>query len=157
MRREVNVLRTYEALYVVRPDVADEEIQTIANEVETLVTANGGAIVRSEIWGKRRLAYDVKGFAEGVYICLRFTAERTFVKRLEQHFRLAEAVIRHLVVHFDERTLRLEAEQKRRKEEELRTSAEEAQRREAKAKARAAYRDNDDEVDGDEDDETDDD
>ena len=56
-------MRTYEALYIVRPDVEDEQIQTIAKEVETLVTEEGGAIVRSEIWGKRRLAYDVKQFS----------------------------------------------------------------------------------------------
>ena len=131
-------MRTYEALYIVRPDEADDQIQTIAQAVETLVTEDGGAIVRSEIWGKRRLAYEVKKFTEGVYILLRFTAEPTLIPRLEQYFRLTEAVIRHLVVHFDEKTLRLEAEQQRRKEEEIRASVEEARRREQRAAQRAA-------------------
>lgn len=120
---EVTRLRTYEALYIVRSDLQDDEVQTVAKEVEALVTSNGGAIVRSEIWGKRRLAYEVQKCTEGYYVLLRFTAAPAFVARLENHFRLTDAIIRYLVVHFDERTLRLEASQKKRKEAEIRTPA----------------------------------
>jgi len=139
-------LRTYEALYIVKPDVADDDVQTIANEVESLATENGGATVRSEVWGKRRLAYDVKGYSEGVYILLRFTAEAEAMPRLERYFRLSETVIRHLVVLFDEKTLRLEAEQQRRKEEEIQASAEETRRRELRGAQRAAQREAADEI-----------
>ena len=94
-------MRTYEALYIVRPELEDEQIQTISTEVETLVTANGGSIVRSEIWGKRKLAYEVQKCTEGNYILLRFTGSPTFVARLETHFRLTDSIIRFMVVHFD--------------------------------------------------------
>lgn len=114
-------MRTYEALYIVSPVCKDDEIQTVASATEKLVTDNGGAIVRSETWGKRKLAYTVKQFTEGVYILLRFTAQPEFITRLEGYFRLEEKVIRHLVVHFDEQTLRLEAEQEERKEADLQT------------------------------------
>ena len=116
-------MRTYEALYIVRPDVPDDDIQTMAKDVETLVTGSGGAIVRSEIWGKRRLAYSVQKCAEGCFILMRFTALPAFVARLENHFRLTDPIMRYLVVHFDEKMLRLEANQKKRKEAELRTAA----------------------------------
>lgn len=114
----MNTLRTYEALYIIRPDLSDDEIQTVAQEVEALITDSGGSIVRSEVWGKRRLAYEVKSFTEGCYVLLRFQAPPEFITRLEGHFRLSERVIRNLVVHFDKRTLRLEEEQAQRKEEE---------------------------------------
>ena len=116
-------MRTYEALYIVRPDVADDDVQTIAKEVESLVSDNGGAVVRSEIWGKRKLAYEVQKCSEGNYVLMRFTAPPPFVARLENHFRLMDAIIRYLVVHFDEKTLRLETSQKKRKEAEIRSSA----------------------------------
>ena len=116
-------MRTYEALYIVRPDVRDDDVQTIAKDVETLVTQNGGAIVRSETWGKRKLAYEVQKCSEGYYILLRFESAPPFVARLENHFRLTDAIIRYLVVLFDEKTLRLEAAQKQRKEAEIRASA----------------------------------
>ncbi len=116
-------MRTYEALYIVRPDVKDDDVQTIAKEVETLVTQNGGAIVRSEIWGKRKLAYEVQKCSEGYYILLRFESAPPFVARLENHFRLTDSIIRYLTVLFDEKTLRLEAAQKKRKEAEIRATA----------------------------------
>ncbi len=122
-QEESNVLRTYEALYIVRPDLKDDEIQTVADGVQGVVTQHGGAIVRSEIWGKRRLAYEVKRFMEGCYVLVRFEAPAEVIKRLENHFRLSDAIIRHLVVHFDEMTLRLEAEQQKRNEEQLKASA----------------------------------
>ncbi len=115
-------MRTYEALYIVSPELEDDAIQTVANEVESLVTKNEGTIVRSEIWGKRKLAYMVKKFTEGNYVLLRFTANPDFVARLETYFKLSESIIRYLVVHFDKHMLSLEAEQKRRKEEDLRNS-----------------------------------
>ena len=142
----------YEALYIVMPDMSDDEIQTVAKTVETLVTENGGAIVRSEIWGKRKLAYKVKHQTEGCYVLLRFTAEPEFIEKLEAHFRLAEPIIRFLVSFFDEKTLRLEAEQQKRNEAEIRASAnrhgdsDDRPRREGRGRSRD---DDDDEDDDD--------
>ena len=116
-------MRTYEALYISNPEMEEGDIQTLSQEVEGLVTSNGGTIVRSEIWGKRKLAYEVKKYSEGNYILLRFQANPDFIQKLEQWFKLNDAVIRYLVVHFDDHMLRVEAEQARRKEEDLRRSA----------------------------------
>lgn len=107
-------MRTYEALYIIRPDLEDDAVQTVAQGVEKLITGDGGAIVRSEIWGKRRLAYEVKKFSEGVYVLVRFESQQKLVDILERHFRLNDDIIRFLVVHLDKKTLRLETEQQRR-------------------------------------------
>lgn len=107
-------MRTYEALFIVQPNATDEETQTIVQGVEKLVADSGGTVVRSDVWGKRRLAYEVKGHQEGVYVLIRFDSTAEFVDTLEANFRLNESVIRWLVVHFDPKTLRLEEEQARR-------------------------------------------
>jgi small subunit ribosomal protein S6 len=112
-------LRTYEALFIVQPEAAEDLIQTIATGVETLITEDGGVIVRSEIWGKRRLAFLVKKFNEGIYVLIRFEAEPEAITKLEGHFHLNEDVIRYQMVHFDEKALRLEAEQVARNEAQL--------------------------------------
>jgi len=131
-------LRTYEALYIVKPDMKDDEIQTIATDVETLVTSSGGAIVRSETWGKRKMAYEVNKYSEGVYVLLRFQSPATFVAKLANHFRLTESIIRDIIVYFSEQDLRLEEEQKQKVEAELRANA-----------ARTTDRDDDDDDDDD--------
>lgn len=117
-------LRTYEALFIVSPELEDDAIQTAAAQVEKLVTDNGGTTVRLDIWGKRRLAYPVKKHNEGCYVLFRFTAEPAVLPKLETLFKLSDTIIRHLVVHFDEQTLKLEAEQLQRKEEEIRQGGE---------------------------------
>ena len=148
-------MRTYEALYIVHPEVKDDEIQTIANNVEKLVTDNGGAIVRSEIQGKRKLAYEVKRCTEGCYVLLRFQAEPEFITKLEGYFRLAEHIVRSLVVHFDEHTLRLEAEQERRKQAEVqsgpgsRSSDDDDDDDRGHRRRSSRYRDDDDDDDDD--------
>ena len=131
-------MRTYEALFIVTPEMEDEGIQTVVNEVEELVTKSDGTIVRSEIWGKRKLAYSVKKHTEGNYVLLRFQAAPDFIARLETYFRLSEVVIRDIVVYLDEHTLRLEEEQQKRNEEEIRSSS------------RGDHRHGDDDDDGDE-------
>jgi small subunit ribosomal protein S6 len=152
-------VRTYEALYIVHPEVKDDEIQTIAKNVETLVTDNGGAIVRSEIQGKRKLAYEVKRCTEGCYVLLRFQAEPPFITKLETYFRLTEAIIRSLVVYFDEHTLRLEAEQEKRRQLELQAGAaarslddeEDDDDDRGRRRRSSRYRDDDDDDDDDDD------
>ena len=117
-------MRTYEALYICTPEMEEGDIQTVTQEVENLVTSNGGGNVRSEVWGKRKLAYMVGKHLDGIYILVRFESPPDFVKKLEQWFKLSDSVFRYLVVHFDDHMLRIEAEQARRKEEDLRASAE---------------------------------
>ncbi len=135
-------MRTYEALFIVRPEASEEEVQAIATEVEKLVTDGGGAIVRSEIWGKRRLAYEVSKCTEGNYVLIRFQCDPSFPQKLEQYFRLHESVIRDIVVYFDEHTLKFEAEQIRRNEAELARTG--GRPRDDDDDDRPRYRDNDD-------------
>jgi small subunit ribosomal protein S6 len=116
-------LRTYEALYIVSAELSDDDIQTVDQGVQALITNNGGSVVRSEIWGRRKLAYLVGKHTDGCYILTRFQCGAEFPTKLETYFKLSESIIRYLLLHLDERTLRLEAEQARRREEDLRQSA----------------------------------
>ena len=116
-------MRTYEALYIINPTLEDDAIQTIVKEVEALVENHGGAIVRSEIWGRRKLAYTVKKFTDGCFVLLRYTGSPEFVQKIESLFKLNESILRYLIVLFDEQKLKLEAEQQRRNLEEMRNAA----------------------------------
>ncbi len=109
-------MRTYEALYIVQPNATDDEVQTIDAGVQRLITEDGGSVVRSEIWGKRRLAYEVKRFQEGVFILIRFQSGPDVITKLKQYFKLTDDIIRELVVLFDDKKLKLEVEQEQRNE-----------------------------------------
>lgn len=112
-------MRTYETIYIIQPEAAEDEVETVIQAVESLLSEDGGAVVRKEVWGKRRLAYKVRGFQEGIYVLMRMECGPTFPRKLEDFYKLNESVIRYLVVLFEEKTLRLEVEQARRNQAAL--------------------------------------
>lgn len=95
-------MTSYEALFIVRPEIDEADLEKVVGRVEDVVKSNDGTIVESQVWGKKRLAYEVKGHTEGIYVKLNFDAPPKVVERLQDHFRLNEDVIRDLVVR-DER------------------------------------------------------
>ena len=112
-------MRTYETIYVIHPDAEEAAVEALTAEVGALITEDGGTVEKLDVWGKRRLAYEVKGHREGIYVLMRFNCGPEFPKKLESSFKLNEQIIRYLTVHFDSKTLRLEEEQVRRNEAAL--------------------------------------
>jgi len=107
-------LRTYESIYVIQPEAPEPEVEAVIAAFDALIAEDGGEIVTKDLWGKRRLAYEVKGFREGIYVLTRFKCPATFPKKFEAALKLNEQIIRYLVILFDEKTLRLEEEQAKR-------------------------------------------
>lgn len=112
-------MRTYETIYIIQPEATEDEVETVIQAVESLVAADEGSVVRKDVWGKRRLAYKVKGFQEGIYVLMRIEGSPAFPRKLEDFYTLNESVIRYLVILFEEKTLRLEEEQVRRNQAAL--------------------------------------
>jgi small subunit ribosomal protein S6 len=91
-------MASYETLFIVRPDIDEEALNKVVTKVEDVVKATEGTILDSEIWGKRRLAYEVKKYTEGIYVKVNFDAPPTVVGKLREHFRFNDDVIRELIV-----------------------------------------------------------
>jgi small subunit ribosomal protein S6 len=91
-------LRDYEVLYIVRADLEDDKVQDIVKRVNTLIEKAGGSIERTNIWGKRKLAYEVKHQKEGSYILQDFKIAQDRIPELEAALKITEEVLRHLVV-----------------------------------------------------------
>ena len=91
----------YETMYILRPDIAEEEIETHANKYRDLVVESGGEVIDSQLRGKRRLAYLIGKHREGVYIQLNYSGDGKQVGPLEKAMRLSEDVIRYLTVKYE--------------------------------------------------------
>ncbi len=91
-------MRHYETLFIVRPDLEQDVVDSIASEVEKMILDTGGVLFESDIWGRKRLANHIKGFAEGIYLKLNFGAETNTLGRLRTFFKMNENVIKHLLV-----------------------------------------------------------
>ena len=115
--------RIYENLFIVKPDVTEEDIDTFIETVKKNLETNGATIDKVEKWGKRRLAYRVEKQREGFYVLLQFTAEPTAVKEFERRMRVADMVIKYLTVRIDELLKRLDKKKKEREKRALRKPA----------------------------------
>jgi small subunit ribosomal protein S6 len=100
--------RTYELMFIVRPDMAEEDQDKLISTLETAVTSSGGAVKSTEKMGKRRLAYTVRRFHDGLFILLTFEGSGGLVHELERRLRVTEQVIKFLTVRTDEEQKRLD-------------------------------------------------
>src|SRR6202047_2937134 len=100
--------RTYELMFIVRPDMADEDLEKLISNLETTVTSASGSIKSIDRMGKRRLAYMVRKFREGLYILMTIECAGTVVHELERRLRVTEPVIKFLTVRIDEEQKRLD-------------------------------------------------
>ena len=100
-RREVNeiaIVRTYETLYIIDPNLSDEQIQAIIDKYKNVVTGFGGEVIVADRWDRRKLAYDIKNYRDGIYIMMYFKAPSTSIKELDRVMRISEDVLRHQTV-----------------------------------------------------------
>jgi small subunit ribosomal protein S6 len=100
--------RTYEMMFIVRPDMVEEDQDKLISTLETAVTSSGGAVKSVEKMGKRRLAYTVRRFHDGLFILLTFEGSGGLVHELERRLRVTEPVIKFLSVRVDEEQKRLD-------------------------------------------------
>ena len=99
--------RVYEVMFIVRPDVADEDVDKLIASLEQTVTGGKGAIRSTEKLGKRKLAYLVRKFNEGNYVLLTIDADGSLIAELERRLRVSEPVIKFITVRMDEEEKRL--------------------------------------------------
>ena len=99
--------RLYEVMFIVRPDVAEEDIDKLIAGFTATVTSGGGVVKSAEKMGRRKLAYTVRRCAEGHYVLLTLEANGAVVLELERRLRVSEQVIKFLTVRMDEEAKRL--------------------------------------------------
>jgi small subunit ribosomal protein S6 len=99
--------RIYEVMFIIRPDMAEEEVDRLISNLESQVAASGGKMNHVERMGKRRLAYMVGRFQDGNYILLTVEGGGPAIHELERRLRVTEPVIKFLTVRVDKEQARL--------------------------------------------------
>lgn len=95
-------LRDYEMVLIINPEIDEEGVNNTMESITQFITGKGGVVSEVEQWGKRRLAYPVKHFAEGNYVLTRFKVKPDFTKELKANLEISEPVLRHLLINLDD-------------------------------------------------------
>jgi len=99
--------RTYEVMFIVRPDLPEEETDRVVSSVESSASTAGITVKNTERMGKRRLAYKVRKFQDGLYVLLTVEGPGSALAELERRLRVTEPVIKYITVRIDEEQKRL--------------------------------------------------
>ncbi|MFN2444050.1 MAG: 30S ribosomal protein S6 [Vicinamibacterales bacterium] len=118
--------RTYELVYVVKPDATEEQVAELHTQVEQIVSRMGGTLEKPEsplaqsFGGRRRLAYEIAHHKEGIYVLDVITGSGELMKELDRRLKNVDLLLRHLVVRVDEHQRKAERARTKRVEESRR-------------------------------------
>ncbi|MGA8942288.1 MAG: 30S ribosomal protein S6 [Thermoactinomyces sp.] len=93
----------YELMFIVRPDVDDETLAATREKVYATITGKNGEITDKDDMGKRRLAYEIDRYREGIYTVVNFKAEADVVKELDYVIGINDSILRHMIINVDEK------------------------------------------------------
>ena len=112
--------RTYELIYVMKPDAPETEVAEMHTQIADIVTRLGGTIDKTGTWGRRKLAYEIGHHKEGFYVLEVITGSGELMKEIDRRLKVTEGLLRHLDVRVDESTIKAERAQSKRTEESRR-------------------------------------
>jgi len=96
-------MRHYEMMIILDPSLEERTVQPSLDQFLNVVTAGGGTVDKVDVWGRRRLAYEIDKKSEGIYTVVDMTAQPDTVKELDRQLNLNEAVLRTKVIRPDQR------------------------------------------------------
>ena len=94
-------MRPYEIMVILDPDTDDRAVQPTLDQHLSVVTNGGGTVENVDVWGRRRLAYEIRKKSEGIYAVINLTAEPAVVKELDRQFTINERIMRTKVIRVD--------------------------------------------------------
>jgi small subunit ribosomal protein S6 len=100
-------MRKYETIFIINPDLSEEDSKGVIEKVRGLVEDLQGEVLKIEEWGKKRLAYEVKKMSKGLFVILHFTGTIQVLSELERNLRLMDAVLKYQTVRLDEKAEKL--------------------------------------------------
>ncbi len=107
----MTVKRLYETMYLLRPDLPDQESEAAIAKYQEFLVQQEAEDITTQHRGRRRLAYDIKGHREGIYIQVNYTATPKTIESLEKSMRLADDVIRYMTIKLEPEAIEEDAEE----------------------------------------------
>jgi small subunit ribosomal protein S6 len=99
-------MNTYENIVILNASLSDEEIETATGKIKDLITNAGGEILKADVWGRRKLAYEVRKHKKGFYLLLLFRSDPSLISKLEDYYKVYDPVIKFMVIKPDKKMLK---------------------------------------------------
>ncbi|MFW6034811.1 MAG: 30S ribosomal protein S6 [Halothermotrichaceae bacterium] len=92
------MVRFYETTFILKPDLDEETREALLDRIKNIITDNGGEIENVDIWGKKKLAYEIKDLYQGFYTVITFKGTPEVLNELDRNFKIIDNVLRGLII-----------------------------------------------------------
>ncbi|HYA31494.1 MAG TPA: 30S ribosomal protein S6 [Thermodesulfovibrionales bacterium] len=96
-------MNIYENIIILNASPADNEIELSIKKIKDLITNSGGEILKADVWGRRKLANEIKKQKKGFYVLLAFKSAPSLIKKLEDYYKVLDAVIKYMVIKLEKK------------------------------------------------------
>ena len=96
-------MNIYENIVILNASLSDEEIETASGKIKDLITNSGGEILNTDVWGRRKLAYEIKKQKKGFYLLLVFKSPSAAIKKLEDYYKVFDPVVKYMVIKLEKK------------------------------------------------------
>lgn len=95
-------MRQYELILIIQPDLDEEATNDVIDRVKSMITENGGSVIKTDHWGSKQLAYEIQDFRDGFYVYMQVEFSPEYGTELKQNLRYVEPVIRYMLARLDD-------------------------------------------------------
>ncbi|WP_028829927.1 30S ribosomal protein S6 [Proteocatella sphenisci] len=95
-------MKNYELIYVLKTNIEDDAKTVVLDKVKAIIETSG-EVDKVDVWGARRLAYEIQKLNEGFYVLVNFKASTEIPKELDRNLKISDSVIRHMIINLDEK------------------------------------------------------
>ncbi|MCL2322341.1 MAG: 30S ribosomal protein S6 [Oscillospiraceae bacterium] len=91
-------MNKYETIFILNPTLDDSAVNLNIEKFKGVIESSGGTVDNVDLWGKRKLAYEINKINEGIYVLMNFQAKPDLPQELDRQYRITDAVIRHIIL-----------------------------------------------------------
>jgi small subunit ribosomal protein S6 len=91
-------MNIYENVVILNAAISDEEAEGAINKIKELIAGQGGEVLKVDVWGRRKLAYEIKKQKKGLYVLLLYKTPSTAIRKLEEFYKVFDAVLKYMVI-----------------------------------------------------------
>lgn len=91
-------MNVYENIVILNAAINDEEMESALSKIKDLITSNGGEVLKIDVWGRRKLAYEINKHKKGLYVLLFFKTSPTTIKKLEDFYKVFDVIVKYMII-----------------------------------------------------------
>jgi len=91
-------MNIYENMVILNAAMSDEEAEAAISKIKELITGQGGEVLKVDVWGRKKLTYEIKKQKKGLYVLLFFKTPSATIKKLEEFYKVFDTVLKHIIL-----------------------------------------------------------